>query len=341
MVVDALTIEAVLAGLAGGALGAAIGGMSALGLAGLLVVVGEAGDVLARVIAEQTMANPTAFGGLGLTETVGLGPALGPHVAFAGGVAAAAYAGRHGTVETEGRFHGAKDIVQPLGSAPDVLLAGGIFGVIGVLLARLAAGLSLPVDPVAFAVVLSALGHRLAFGYPIVGRIEGDVLDMSPFEEGKRRSDGPTEGRYLVEPWQPAHYAWEGVLGLGLAVGLVGAYVGLATESAVLAFGIALSLVLVRALGLERVPIVYHIALPASIAALGLAGTSAALAMVAGAVAGVLAALIGELAARTLYAHADTYLDPAFVSILLTSLALAVLATAGVLDAGAVPYPVP
>lgn len=334
MVVDALTVEAVLAGLAGGALGAAIGALPALSLAGVLIVVSEAGSALARTIGEETMANPTAFDGL--TEAVGLGPALGPHVAFAGGVAAAAYAGRHGDVETDGRFHAAKAVTQPLGSAPDVLLAGGLFGAVGVLLAQLAAGLSLPIDPVAFAVVLSAFGHRLAFGYPLLGRVEGDLLDMTPYERGERRGD-----RYAVEPWQPAHYEWQNVVGLGLAVGLVAAYLGVVTGSAFLAFGVAAALLLFRSLGLERVPITHHVALPASVVALGLAGQPVWLAVAVGGLFGVAGALVGELAQRSLYAHADTYLDPAFASILVTSLVVVVLASVGVLAPEAVPYPVP
>ena len=345
MVVDVFTIEAVLAGLAGGALGAAIGGLPALGLAGVLVVVGEAVDVLGAALAEETMANPAAFAGAGLTDTVGLGPALGPHVAFAGGVAAAAYAGRHGGVDTEWPFHAAKDVTRPLGSAPDVLIAGAIFGAVGVLFTRLAAGLSLPVDPVAFAVVLSAVGHRLAFGYPLLGRLDGDVLDMSPFAEGERREGteggGATAGRYVVEPWQPSHYAWYQVVGLGIAVGLVAAYLGQVTGSAFLAFGVALALAVFRSLGLDRVPLVHHVALPAGIAALALAGQPAWVAVLVGGVFGVFGAVVGELAARTLYAHADTYLDPGFASILVTSVVLALLATAGVLDPAVVPYAVP
>jgi len=342
MVVDVFTVEAVLAGLAGGALGAAIGGLPALSLAGLLVVVGEAADVLGRAIGEQTMANPEAFGGVGFTEVVGLGPALGPHVAFAGGVAAAAYAGRRGRVDADGPFHGAKDLTAPLGSAPDVLLAGGVFGVVGVLLARLAAQLAVPVDPVAFAVVVSGLGARLAFGYPLLGRIEGGLLDMTPFEREERRRDaGATAGRHVVEPWQPHHYEWDRVIGLGAAVGLLAAYLGVATGSAFLAFGVAAAILAFRSVGLDRVPIVYHVALPASVAALGLAGQEPWIAVIAGGVFGVVGAVLGELAQRTLFAHGDTYLDPAFTSILLTSLVLALLASVGVLSSSAVPYPTP
>ena len=54
---------------------------------------------------------------------------------------------------------------------------------------------------------------------------------------------------------------------------------------------------------------------------------------------GALGALAGEAAQRTLYAHADTHLDPPAVSIVLTSLLIAVLAALGVLDPGPVPYP--
>ncbi len=336
MVVDVFTIEAVLAGLAGGALGAAVGALPALSLAGLLVVVGETIEAVGRAIGD-----PGAAVGLDLTATLGLGPALGPHVAFAGGVAAAAYAARNGRVDTDTDFFEAKDATVPLGSRPDVLLTGAIFGAIGVLLARLAAVASLPVDPVAMAVVLSAVGHRIAFGYPLLGRLEGGLLDMSPYDRGERRSMGEGAGRPAVEPWQPAHYPWEQVVGLGLAVGVVGGYLGLATGSAFLAFGVAAALLLFRSVGLDSVPITHHIALPASIAALGLATQHPSIAIVGGAIAGLVGALVGELAQRVLFAHGDTYFDPAFTSILVTSLLLTGLAMTGVLEPGAVPYPVP
>jgi hypothetical protein len=335
VVVDVLSIEAIVAGLAGGAVGAAIGALPALSLAGLLVVVGETLEALGRALGE-----PGALAGLDLTATLGLGPALGPHVAFAGGVAAAAYAGRHGRVDTESAFFEAKDVTVPLGSRPDVLLAGATFGAVGVLAARLATSAALPVDPVALAVVLSAVGHWLAFGYPVVGHVGGAILDMTPYERDERRSGPEATGRLAVEPWQPAHYGWGQVVGLGVAVGVVGAYLGLATGSAFLAFGVAATLVLFRSVGLERTPIVYHIALPASIVALGLAAQHPAMAIFGGAVAGLIAAVLGELSQRVLFAHGDTYFDPAFASILLTSLCVSVLATAGLLRPGAVPYPV-
>jgi hypothetical protein len=165
---------------------------------------------------------------------------------------------------------------------------------------------------------------------------------MSPFEARERRTGNGTagDGRDAIEPWQPDHYAWEHVVALGAAVGLVGGYLGLATGSAFLAFGIAAASLLFLSLGHSRIPITHHMALPASIAALGLAAQDPRLAILGGAVFGILGALVGEIAQRLLYAHADTYFDPSFVSILATSLLLALLATAGLLDASAIPYPV-
>lgn len=340
MVVEGFTVQALLAGIAGGMLGAAIGGLPALSLAGLAVVVGEAGDVVVRAVGEQTLANPSAFGTTGFTEVVGLGPALGPHVAFAGGVAAAAYAGRSGGLGDESRYHPAKDVSTPLGSSPEVLAAGGLFGLIGVLLARLSVSLSLPVEPVALAVVVSALLHRLAFGYPLLGRPEGGLLDVTPYERGQRRArGGPGGDRLVVEPWLPHHYEWPNVLALGAGVGVASGYLALETGSAYLAFGLTAGSLLFLSLGMERLPVTHHMALPASVVAIGLADPR--LAVLAAGVFGVLGAGLGELSERALYARADTHFDPSFASILLTSLLIALLATLGPIDPAAVPYPVP
>lgn len=358
MVTSLLTVEVLIAGLAGGMIGAAIGGLPALSLAGLVITVGEiatmplasAGSSDANVVVAPEVfgVDSAALDAIGLTGAIGFGPVLGPHVAFAGGVAAAAYLGRAETVDTSFRYHQAKKITRPLGSAPDILVVGGIFGVVGVLLARLAAGVDLPVDPIALAVVLSAFAHRVAFGYPVFGRIrnlDSSILDMSDFEagaywgaKGHETSQG-TGGRHVVEVWLPDHYQWENVAILGLAVGLASGYIALVSGSAFLAFGIAAFAVGFLAFGLYSIPIVYHMALPASIAALAIDAGEPVVALVVAAVFGVVAALLGELAQRTLYAHADTHLDPPFVAILLTSLLLTLLVTAGVFEPAFVPYP--
>ena len=362
MVVGWLSVELLLAGVAGGMLGVLLGGLPAFGLAGLVVVVGE----MSPIVSGERALDP-ALGGVdpapldapGLTGALGLGPLLGPHVAFAGGVAGAAYLGRRETVDTGFRYHQAKKITKPLGSAPDVLLVGAVFGAVGVLVARATAEVGAPLDPIALAVVVSALLHRLVLGYPLVGRLRGldrPVLDMSPHEAGVRWGESPydtaqgVEGRPVVEVWLPEHYRWQNVLGLGVAVGLASGYVALVSGSPFLAFGLAATALLLLALGLYSLPVVYHMALPAGIVAVALDSEFAAdvpvvseavLALLLAGLVGALAGVVGELAQRLLYAHGDTHVDPPMVAILLTSLLVVGLAVAGVLDPELVPYPVP
>jgi hypothetical protein len=349
MVLSELTIGVVLAGVAGGMIGAAIGALPALSLAGITIVVGEAaggflGNPGSAGVFDVTAA-PLDAGGI--TGAVGLGPVFGPHVAFAGGVAAAAYAGRKDTFDTGFRYHQAKQIAKPLPSTPPVLLVGGAFGLFSVLVARVAAGLELPLDPIALAIVVSAFVHRLALGYPLLGRVrdlDRSLLDMSPFENSQYWGDEENEtaqgtgGRHVVEPWLPDHYEWQNVAVLGVAVGVGSGYITLATGSIFLPFGITLASLLFLAVGTYSLPVTHHMALPASIAALATYARPE-LALVIAGVFGIVAAVIGELAQRALYAHADTHFDPSFVSLLVTSLLLAVLVTAGVFEAGPVPYP--
>jgi hypothetical protein len=364
----------------GGAIGAAIGGLSAFGLAGVVIIAGEAANAMSGAVPPDATTTATAANGTGLTAAIGLGPALGPHVAFGGGVAAAAYAARKGYMETGFDYHEAKNVGHPLGTRPDVLAVGGAFGVLGYLVAHVSATLALPWDPIAIAIVLSAVAHRVALGYPLLGDIGDDVLDMTPFERGYRRQpvtegstreriDGgvepvrnpvddprfivdpderPVTPRYVVEPWLPHQYEWPTVAAVGTAVGIFGAFVAYATGSPFLAFGITAALLVLPALGMERIPVTYHMAYPASIVVVGLAGgttdsgaiaaaVSLPVALVVGAVFGLLSGVAGELAQRILYAHADTHLDPPAVAIVLTTFLIAVLDIVGLLTQSVVP----
>jgi hypothetical protein len=225
-----------------------------------------------------------------------------------------------------------------------VLVVGGVFGVVGYWLTQLSIQTGLPVDPIAASVVLSALLHRIVFGYPLIGALGGGLLDMTPYEEGQRRmaADGSGEaeslsGRFVVEPWLPAHYEWANVAVLGLVAGLFGGFVGLVTGSYYLAFGLSAATLLVFVAGNDRVPITYHMVLPPSVAAMALPNASAVVALAVAGVFGLLGGLAGELSQRVFYAHGDTHFDPAFASILLTSLCIAVLDVAGVFTQAAIP----
>jgi len=327
-------VELLLVAFAGGALGAAIGGVAALSLAGLTIVVGETSALLVGAAPGEPAAT-------GLTALIGYGPALGPHVAFAGGIAAAAYVGRNESPDGSFPYHRAKDIYRPLSARVDALLAGGAFGVLGYWIATLVRTAGLPVDPVMTSVVLTGLLARVAFGYPLVGQIREGLLDMSPYERGEIRTalegEEGESTRPAVEPWANQQYGWQEQAVLGLVVGLFAAYVAVVTASYFLAFGLAAASMAFLAVGDRQFPIVYHLALPASIAALSIPGARPELALLVGGVFGVASGLSAELASRVLYAHADTHVDPPAIAIVLTTLAIGLLTTAGVFEQGLIP----
>ena len=361
-----------VAAFAGGALGAAVGALEAFSLAGVLIVVGEATTV-AGDAAPAPGVDPTALGSTGQTASVGLGPLFGPHVAFAGGAAATAFAARQGHLDTDFRYHEAKHVTRALGPGVDVMAVGGAFGVLGVLVTYASAGVGLPWDPIAFSIVVTGLLARVALGYPLVGTVRGDgLLDMSPYADRARRppraveraarGDGgvparsgidpadTTDGerRFAVEPWLPHQYEWGEVAALGAAVGVFGAFVTHRTASPLLAFGIAAATLLFLCVGVERFPVTHHVALVSSLAVVGLAGGAATPAAVAGEVGllaallvgaafGVLTALAGELAQRVLYAHADTHVDPPAAAIVVGSFLVALLDVLGLFQQSVVP----
>ena len=332
-------VELLIVAFAGGAIGAAIGGTAALSLAGLTIVVGEVGNYLAAT----APGDPATTAATGLTALIGYGPALGPHVAFAGGVAAAAYVGRREQPASSFPYHRAKNVYRALGVQPEALLAGAGFGVLGYWIATLVRTLGAPVEPVMTSVVVTGLIARIAFGYPVLGEIRDSILDMSAYERGEIRTalsgdeSGEGSARPAVEPWAPQQSGWQEQALLGLVVGLFGAYLAYKTESYYLAFGIAAASMGFLVVGEQRMPITYHLALPASIVALSLPKAEVTLVLLVGGVFGVISGLIAEFAGRTLYAHADTHVDPPAVAIVLTTLLIGLLTTVGIFQQGLIP----
>ena len=354
-----------VAAFAGGALGAAVGALEAFSLAGVLIVVGETVNV-AGDAAPDPVGGPTVLGSTGLTAGLGLGPLFGPHVAFAGGAAATAFAARQGHLDTDFGYHQAKHVTRALGPRVDVMAVGGAFGVLGVLVTYASVSMGLPWDPIAFSIVVTGLLARVALGYPLVGTVRGDgLLDMSPYADRARRpprADGGVparsgidpaettggERRFAVEPWLPHQYRWGEVAALGAVVGVFGAFVTYRSASPLLAFGIAAATLLFLCVGVERFPVTHHVALVSSLAVVGLAGGVATPAAVAGEVGllaallvgaafGVVTALAGELAQRVVYAHADTHVDPPAAAIVVGSFLVALLDVIGVFQQSVVP----
>lgn len=343
VVADLFAPEILVLAFAGGAFGASIGALPSFSLAGLVVVVGEIYRVTGATLDVGSLP-------VDVTGDIGFGVVLGPHVAFAGGAAALAYVTKRDNTATNGDFeyHGAKEVTRGLGNEPDVLAVGGVFGVVGYLVATVSGALSVPVDPVALGVVGSALAHRVALGYSVVGSPAAGVFDMSPYERFvESESDAVTDGgRPVVEPWLPYQYRFREVTFLGVVVGVLGGYVAYLTASPFLAFGISVVALVMLNAGVAEIPVTHHLSLPASTAVLALVDAPGGplsltpelvasslplwVALVVGAVFGILGALTGELLQRVFYAHAETHLDPPAASIVLTSFVIGVLAIAGV-----------
>ncbi len=317
-----------LGAAAGGAFGAALGALPAFVFTGFLVIAGVFGG--------------DAAGGAGVG--VGFGPVFGPHISFAGGAAAAAYAAKKGDIQSGFDYHNGKDITVALGSRPDILAVGAVFGVFGILLEQVLRNLAIPTDPIAFTVVASAFAHRAAFGYSIVGVVSDKAngyMDMGPFEREEMREPGEVPGdgdkesedRLAVEPWLPNMYKWSHVAAIGLAAGLAAAYAAIQTGSPFLGFGISAATLLFLNLGIGKIPVTHHMTLPAATAYLATVGTgfSPIVSLAIAGFFGVLGALVGEAFQRVFYAHGDTHVDPPAASIAITHTIIGILSIIGIL----------
>jgi len=332
--------------LAGGAFGAAIGALPAFIFTGFLVFLGEGVAILQREIGAAAGSVSQGELAAGITGVLGFGAVTGPHIAFAGGVAASAYAGKkYPEMEPAGwDYHFGKNILYAFGTKPDILAVGAVFGVLGMLINQIAAavlsvGGTALTDTIAFAVVASAFIARAVFGYPIVGSPAGKgLLDMGPFErEEPMASDGgevPMEhkGRLATEPWLGHQYKWAGVATIGLVGGLLGGFIYIKTGSIFLGYAISAMSLLFLELGVEKIPVTHHITLVGAVGAvLFLPGAGAVPALIAAGVFGVVSGLLGELTQRLFYAHSGTHVDPPAMAIAVAMLVVGVLAVAGVL----------
>jgi hypothetical protein len=263
-----------LTAFVGGIFGAAIGALPAFILVGFLVMVGVAIQI--------------AGGGADYYGMVPFG-AFGPHVGgFAAGVAAVAYAASRGKHDT------GRDILAGMmgKNSPDVLLVGGIFGLVGYGLNWLFALPGAWTDTIALSVVVSAIIARFAFGK---SGLLGEV------KEGESRY--APAAAYCWVPWQSKPLQ---LLMIGLGMGGFSAYMAVTLPNGAgvfLGFGIAAASLVFLQFG-TQVPVTHHIALPAAVAA----ATSGSI--VWGILFGVAAAFVGEFMANTFCAWGDTHIDP-------------------------------
>lgn len=267
---------------AGGIFGAAVGALPAFILCSFFVIIG--------VVLMVAGAGPDFL------LTLGLGYTFGPHACFGAAVCAHAYA--HKKQLSPGR-----DITAGLMGlkSPDVLLVGGLFGMLSAVLAWIFLTL-LPfkwngmhwTDGLAISITIMGIIARLMFSKSgLFGKVA----------EGERRYR-PTEKSLLWIPWQMT--VPENVV-IGLGVGLLASYLALLLGpekgGLFLGFGISgFSLVFLQ-FG-TKMPVTHHISLIAAGAAI------ASGSLIWGTLFGIGAALAGHFWACTLTIHADTYIDP-------------------------------
>jgi len=213
------------------------------------------------------------------------GAYFGPHVSFAAGVGAVAYAGKKDMVS-------ANDIATPLIKFDDgmVLLVGGLFGIGGLIVQKLLASIATPTDTVALTVGLSGIAGRLLFG-----------------------------NRKLFASYSiPSASTFFALLILGLGVGLISAYAAMVTKNVALGFGIA-AVTLLIPLFMKVGPATHHIALPAAVAAVATGS------LWIGGLFGVVGALLGDFFGQTMNSGDTHIDPPALVIALLTTIVLVFL----------------
>lgn len=257
-----MTLNLILAAFGGGLFGAVVGALPAFIMTGILVIAGVAG----------------AAAGFDFVGNVAFGPFMGPHIAFAGGVAAAVYSHRRGKLAAGG------DITTPLSkfNDPVTLIIGGAFGILGLLVNYLYADvLALQTDTVALTVVTSGVIARILFGKTgIFGKCESDKRAYFPVSESLMT---------LI------------VMGFGL--GLISSYFAVEYNLVVLGFGISAAFLIFTQMGFE-VPGTHHITLVAAVAAAATGN------ILIGGAFGAISAVLCDAFGKTFNSYCDSHIDP-------------------------------
>ncbi|MDO5115144.1 MAG: hypothetical protein Q4D58_03510 [Synergistaceae bacterium] len=289
---------ALVAAFGGGAFGALLGALPAFIMTGCFALAG---------------ALISAAGGADIgVAFLAFGSFMGPHIAFGGGVAAAAYAGKKGSLKA------GNDIVTALNGLgqADVIIVGGIFGVLGYIICALLMKTPLGpmTDAVAMTVAASGCIARLTFG-------KTGLL-------GKYTGKGP-------RVWITGGSGFSYNVMLGAVVGIAVSFVAAQMKSAgvsdvalgsfpVICFGFS-AITLIFAQTGFAVPTTHHITLPSALGALtGIAAWGPAGAAL-GVVIGILASLLGDFAGNAFNSHNDSHIDPPAITIFTLTIVVSII----------------
>ena len=329
-----------IAAFGGGAFGAAIGPQTAFVFTCILYLVGLGAGMGATTTESQEAVNTFMAWGT-------YGPLFGPHIAFAGGAAATAYA------HWKGYHPNGRDIVTPLPvyEKLDVMAVGGLFGIIGSLFNGLWKAILPPLtmsngeavgstDTIAMSVISVAIVARIVFG----------VRTRSPIPKPAQGSSlfGIEEGHHWVQHQEKySHSTWYGFT-FGLIFAFTSAVLlwqfadnvmvtGHATNIGWAISGVSLFFITFG----HKTPVTHHMTLIASIGSVVMmriltdfdfasATTNDLLiATVFGGVMGGVSGFVGEALNRLSNARGDTHIDPpAFAIFPLTTALFAVQAIA-------------
>lgn len=297
---------ALIAAFGGGVIGAYMGALPAFIMTGIFALVG--GILTAAGVPGDISVGTLAFGSF-----------VGPHIAFAGGVAAAGYAGRRG------KLGSGTDILSSLNGLgePDVILVGGVFGVLGYLLSCgigmlpvIGSGGAAATDLPGITVFILAVVTRLLFGRTgLTGTYTGS---------GKREWFSGGKG-----------FAYNVVLGGGIGIVVSCLAVVLFRSGSTAAFGIvpiicfgfaAISLIFTQT-GFAT-PATHHIFLPSALAACAGIQAWGESGLLLGVLFGILGSLLGDLVGKTLNSYCDTHIDPPATTIFILTILINAIASA-------------
>lgn len=278
-----MDILAIVAAFGGGVIGAYMGALPAFVMTGLFALIGA-------LIQAAGVSTDIALLGIAFNSFVG------PHTAFAGGVAAAAYAGKKKELAS------GADICSSLNGlgSPDVLLVGGIFGLLGGVLLQLVA--MIPV----FGSVTDGPG-TCVFILGIVSRFLFGSTGLTGKFEGKHEwfSTGKTFGCNVMLG-----------LGVGIAVAVTAAVLYTAGNETALAmwpficFGFSAITMIFTQTGFAT-PATHHISLIGAYASvIGITAWGVEAGIVFGVVFAIIASLVGDLAGKSLNTNVDSHIDP-------------------------------
>lgn len=275
----------IIAAFGGGVFGSLIGGTTAFIFAGLTGLVG--------------IALSLAGGGDGILNYVAFGPIFGPHVAFVGGAAAAALAGKKkrelfevGTpeaLEESKKYPDGADTITPLFKTgdPAILLTGGIFGVLGLFVNYFYADvLGLEMDTIAFTVLTMGIVCRFLFG--VTGLFGDKPADVKRYD---------FDGRELT-----FGFIW------ALGASAIAAYACYKLDVNNIGFTISAISLIFLYFGLDF-PVSHHVTMVTGFATIAFGS------IWMGIVFGIIAYFLGELVLRTFSSFADTHIDMPAVTI--------------------------